>query len=84
LKLIDFNKEYLNLPEISSPLTIDPRNGKGLKNGLYDPNIFGESGSREYKKQFGQILLGTNIISPVILNILKTSNRKVYRICREN
>jgi len=84
MELINLEKEFTNIPEITKPLTIDKVTGRGIPGGLYDTNIFGEPTSKKYKTQFSQIYLGTYIISPVILNMLKVGNRKVYRILLEN
>lgn len=84
MRLVNLSKEYLNLPEVTKSLTINPKTGRGIKGGLYDTDIFGEPRSKPYKNQFAYIDLNTVVISPVILNMLKISNRKVYKIVLNN
>jgi len=84
MRFIDFDKEYINIPVVSRPVTIDKATGKAIPGGLFDRDIFGEQGSSKYRTSYGAIFLNCYIFSPFFCNIIRTTNRKLYRVIMEN
>lgn len=79
IKLFSLDQYCNNLPLITSPnFFVGNSRDQYDPNGLFSEKLFGPKNSKDWATKEGKIELKTKVFNPVIFNLLKRLNRKLY------